>query len=192
MITYDDSRLTAFFAKLDPKQRRAALKGGIRRCANKVKRQAVSNLRTATNPRGKKLNASTGLDKGIRTVVYKKKAAGFRVTIGTKINKNNPNKTQGYHRNRAWRKAKAEGKSEGALRSMEKPVLLWAELGTRGRKTKSKTRVFVRKKKGHSTGKMPAYLFMKKTKEQMKDRITEEIRTGIREYMTKTMKKHGK
>lgn len=192
MMTYDDSRLNAFFAELDPKKRKAALKGGIRRCANKVKRQAVSNLRTATNPRGRKLNASTGLDKGIRALVYKKKAAGFRVTIGTKFNKRNPGKSKGYHRNRAWRKAQAAGKSEGALRSMEKPVLLWAESGTKGRKTKTKTRVFVRKKKGHSTGKMPAYLFMKKTKDQMKDKITEEMRTGIREYMTNLARKHGK
>ena len=41
-----------------------------------------------------------------------------------------------------------------------KPIAMWAAEGTELRKTKTQTKFFVRKKKGHSTGRMPAYHFM--------------------------------
>lgn len=175
-VSYDDSRLTAFFAELDPKKRKAALRGGITRTAGKVLRMARKNLSTATNGRGRKINTSTGLAKGIRRVVYKREA-GFRVTIGTKINRKNASKNQGFHTNR---------------RGLTKPVLIWAEEGTKPRKTRTATKFWTRSRKGHSTGVMTPYRFMRKTREEAQRTVPEEIKEDIRKSMTRLIRKYGR
>ena len=75
-IDYDDRDLQRLFAELEPKRRVQALKGGFRREANQVRKTAINNLRSS-------INSSKDLEKGVRAIVFKRKA-GFRVTVGTK------------------------------------------------------------------------------------------------------------
>ena len=82
-IDYDDRDLQRLFAELEPKRRVQALKGGFRREANQVRKTAINNLRSS-------INSSKDLEKGVRAIVFKRKA-GFRVTVGTK----RANKTTG-------------------------------------------------------------------------------------------------
>ena len=186
MLTYDDSNLFRLFEELDPKARKKAIRSALRSTATKVRKEAVRNLKSSVGTNGKRLSDSTGLSKGIRRLIYKDKL-GFRVTIGTKGGK----KPSGFHKTRAYRRAAARGASADRLRSMEKPVLLWAENGTRLRKTKTQTRIFRRSRSGHSTGQMPRYGFMEKTKTDMTPKVTEELRASIVRSIEKAAKKYG-
>ena len=73
---YDDTQLQKLFTEMDVKHRKRALKGAFRREANQVRRTAINNLRSS-------LHSNRDLEKGSRAIVFKK-AAGFRVIIGTK------------------------------------------------------------------------------------------------------------
>lgn len=178
--SYDLSQLEAFFAGLTPKERKKALKGGVRKCANKAQRQAVTNMRSSTNARGKRLHPNKGMEKGIRKVIFRKEL-GFRVTIGTKVKK-------------ARNKGKSTWSGYGQISNRhgkEKPLLIWAEAGSEGER-KTRARGFSRKKRGHSTGTMPAYRFMERTKDQLQDKISVEMQENIKAYMTRLIKKNGK
>lgn len=166
---YDDTQLQKLFAEMDVKHRKRALKGAFRREANQVRRTAINNLRSS-------LHSNRDLEKGIRAIVFKK-AAGFRVTIGTKkANRKTGKGEKGMHINR---------------QGLKKPVLIWAEGGTEQRKTKTKTRVFVRKRRGHNTGRMKRYGFMRKTQTDVRDKVTADLRNEIVESVTKTANKYG-
>lgn len=187
-ITYDDSKLEKFFADLDPKQRKSALKGCMRRSAGKVRKQAVSNLRSCTTRKGTAINSNRELERGIRAIVYKKKAVGFRVTVGPGRGGRGYYKTKGYKKayDKAFKKSGDEKKAHEAAKGKMKPVLIWMENGTKARSTRSWPR-----SRRHSTGTLRSYGFIKKTEDQMKGRITEVVRDSIREYMTKLIKKYG-
>lgn len=166
---YDDTQLQKLFTEMDVKHRKRALKGAFRREANQVRRTAINNLRSS-------LHSNRDLEKGIRAIVFKK-AAGFRVTIGTKkANRKTGKGEKGMHINR---------------QGLKKPVLIWAEGGTEQRKTKTKTRVFVRKRRGHNTGRMKRYGFMRKTQTDVRDKVTADLRNEIVESVTKTANKYG-
>ncbi len=75
-IDYNDDNLQRLFAELEPKRRLQAIKGGFRREANQVRKTAINNLRSS-------IQSSKDLEKGVRAIVFKRKA-GFRVTVGTK------------------------------------------------------------------------------------------------------------
>ena len=168
---YDDTQLQKLFTDMDVKHRKKALKGAFRREANQVRRTAVNNLRSS-------LRSNRDLEKGIRAIVFKK-AAGFRVTIGTKkANRKTGKGEKGMHLNR---------------QGLKKPVLIWAEGGTEQRKTKTKTktRIFVRERKGHNTGRMKRYGFMRKTQTDVRDKVTADLRNEIVESVTKTASKYG-
>lgn len=166
---YVDTQLQKLFTEMDVKHRKRALKGAFRREANQVRRTAINNLRSS-------LHSNRDLEKGIRAIVFKK-AAGFRVTIGTKkANRKTGKGEKGMHINR---------------QGLKKPVLIWAEGGTEQRKTKTKTRVFVRKRRGHNTGRMKRYGFMRKTRTDVRDKVTADLRNEIVESVTKTANKYG-
>lgn len=166
---YDDTQLQKLFTEMDVKRRNRALKGAFRREANQVRRTAINNLRSS-------LHSNRDLEKGIRAIVFKK-AAGFRVTIGTKkANRKTGKGEKGMHINR---------------QGLKKPVLIWAEGGTEQRKTKTKTRVFVRERRGHNTGRMKRYGFMRKTQTYVRDKVTADLRNEIVESVTKTANKYG-
>ena len=172
MMTYDDRNLQRMFAELDSKHRIKALKGAFRRQASKVRRTAVNNLRGSIRSQ----NDPKGLESGVRGIVFKRKA-GFRVTVGTKsANKKTVKGERGFHTNR---------------RGLKKPILIWAEEGTKDRHTKTSTKVFARSRKGHSTGRMKRYGFMRKTLNEMRGLITDSLRNEIIQSITRTAKKYG-
>lgn len=169
MITFDDTKLRKLLFELEPKRRMQAVKGAFRKTATKVRKTAASNLRSSG------LHAPKGMEKGIRQILYKR-TPGFRVTIGTrKANPKTGKGESGMHVNR---------------RGLKKPILLWAEGGTKPRSTKSRRRIFGGRK-GHPTGSMPAYKFMEKTRAQVKGNVTDELRQAMEESIIKTARKYG-
>lgn len=173
-IEYDDSNLRQLFAELEPKRRTQALKGAFRREANQVRKTAVNNLRSGG------INSIKDLEKGVRAVVFKR-AAGFRITIGTKKAGKSGKGEAGYHTNR---------------QGLKKPILIWAETGTADRKTKSNggrhTRMWTRRKRsGHSTGRMRRYGFMAQTLSDVRGTVTQELHEMVIDNVQKVAKKYG-
>lgn len=154
------------FKALDLKEQRKAMRGAMRREGSRLKKQAASNLRASGLGQGTKQN----LSKGIRVRVYPDKyGVGFMLSV-------KPNKKQGYHKNR---------------KDLEKPVLFWAEEGTRLRKTKTKTKFFVRKRKAHATGRMKRYGFMRKTDEQAAQIVEQNLFTDFQNNLKNAARKQG-
>lgn len=169
-VEYDDGNLQRLFAELEPKRRAQALRGGFRKAANNVRKKAVANLRSSS------IRTDKDMEKGIRSSVFKRKA-GFRVTIGTKKAGKNGKGESGMHLNR---------------RGLKKPVLIWAEMGTAQRKTKSSGgRRAARYRAAHNTGRMPRYGFMEKTRNQVRDTVTEDMHRQVAENIERIAKKYG-
>lgn len=172
-LEYDDRNLQQLFVELEPKRRLQAIKGAYRKEANRVKKVAINNLRSSG------LRSSKDMEKGIRAIVFKKKA-GFRVTVGTKKANKKGKGEYGYHTNR---------------QGLKKPVLIWAELGTAERQTKASGGLFfrraARKRKSHRTGRMKRYGFMAQTKASVSSEVTENIRKNIVESVHKVSQKYG-
>lgn len=169
VMQYDDSNLQRLFAALQPRQRMQALKGAFRREAGRVRKVAVGNLRSS-------IRSDRDLERGVRAIVFKRKA-GFRVTIGTK-KAGKSGKEYGFHTNR---------------RGLKKPVLIWAESGTKRRQSRHATRYPVgsRWATGKNRGAMKSYGFMSKTKSDVRGSVTDSLHNQVREYVTKTAKKYG-
>lgn len=168
-VEYDDSNLQRLFAEMEPRRRAQALRGGFRKAANDVRKKAVANLRSS-------LQSNKDLEKGIRAAVFKRKA-GFRVTIGTKKAGKDGRGESGMHLNR---------------QGLKKPVLIWAEAGTKERRTKSNGRHrFQRMRAAHRTGRMQAYGFMDKTRSQVRETISADIRKQVTENVERIAKKYG-
>jgi len=161
--TYDDSNLQQLFAELEPRRRAQALRGGFRREANQVRKTAVNNLRASG------IKSSRDLEKGVRALVFKR-TAGFRITVGTKGE-------AGLHTNR---------------QGLKKPILLWAEMGTKDRRTKNGGgKRASRHRAAHSTGRMPRYGFMAQTLDSTRETVTNELHNMVIENVIKTAKKYG-
>lgn len=171
-ITYDDRQLQQLFKDMDPKRRLQAIKGGFRREANQVKKTAINNLRSSG------IRTDKDLESGIRAKVFKR-SAGFSVTIGTKKAGKNGKGEKGMHINR---------------RGEKKPILIWAEGGTKDRKTQPKKgtrRRASRSRAQHSTGRMPRYGFMTQTAEDVRDSVTDDLHKMVLTNVEKTAKKYG-
>lgn len=173
--TYDDRNLQRLFNELDKPTRLKAVKTAFRREANKVKKTAQANLR------GSGLHNAGKLGRRIRAVVFKR-TAGFKVTVvgrNSKTGKLNTHDLAVMHTNRSGN---------------TKPILVWAEEGTELRRTKTvtgKRTKFFRKRKGHSTGRMKRYGFMRKTLEQVRGKVTDELHNEVRNAVTEIAKKYG-
>lgn len=170
-IEYDDKNLQRLFAELEPKRRLQAIKGGFRREANQVRKTAINNLRSS-------ISSNKDLEKGIRAIVFKR-AAGFRVTVGTKKAGKDGKGEAGFHTNR---------------QGLKKPILIWAEEGTEERKTKPKQGSRLRadrKREAHRTGKMRRYGFMEQTLNSVRDTVTADIREMVTDNVTKVADKYG-
>lgn len=170
-IDYDDKNLQRLFAELEPKRRLQAIKGGFRREANQVRKTAINNLRSS-------IQSNKDLEKGVRAIVFKRKA-GFRVTVGTKRAGKNGKGEAGFHTNR---------------QGLKKPVLIWAEEGTAERKTKPKQgtrRRAARLRASHRTGRMRRYGFMAQTLTSVRDTVTTNIHKMVIENVEKVAKKYG-
>lgn len=173
-ISYDDSNLQRLIEAMEPKERLKALRGAFRREANRVRKTAVNNLRGS-------IGGDRELERGIRAVVFKRKA-GFRVTIGTKRANRSGKGERGYYISRSRR---------GRPGATGKPVLIWAEEGTDARRTKGKFRVFGQSRKSHSTGRMKRYGFMRKTLDDVRNSVTDNLHNEIINNVKKTASKYG-
>lgn len=170
-IDYDDRNLQQLFADLEPKRRLQAIKGGFRKEANRVRKTAINNLRSS-------IRTDKDLEKGVRAIVFKR-AAGFRVTVGTKKAGKNGKGEAGFHTNR---------------QGLKKPILIWAEDGTEERRTKPKQgtrRRAARLRASHSTGRMKRYGFMAQTLNGVRDTVTANIHEMVTENVQNVAKKYG-
>ena len=179
-LEYDDHQLRELYAQMDEKQRAKAMKGAFRTTANVMRRAAVSFVRSD-------LHSSRDLEKGVRSLVFKQKL-GFRVTVGTVVkkaaNRSGWVGVKGFHLNR---------------QGLEKPVLIWAEDGTKERRLKGgrgthKTKRGFRKRylfNGAYRGRMTAYQFIVKANQQVGPQINQTIQDNFRSSMEKTAKKYG-
>ena len=170
-IDYNDENLQRLFAELEPKRRLQAIKGGFRKEANQVRKTAINNLRSS-------IQSNKDLEKGVRAIVFKRKA-GFRVTVGTKRAGKNGKGEAGFHTNR---------------QGLKKPVLIWAEEGTAERKTKPKQgtrRRAARLRASHRTGRMKRYGFMAQTLTSVRDTVTNNIHEMVAENVQKVAEKYG-
>lgn len=172
-FTYDDRNLQQLFAEMDVQQRLKAMKGAFRKEANRVRKIAVNNLR------GSGFKTDATLEKGVRAVVFKR-TAGFKVTIAPKRQAKKVQSADAKY----WAHRHKQQKEMGLL-------LVWAEEGTEMRRTKTKTRVWKRSRKGHSTGRIKRYGFMRKTRTQVKDTVTNSLHEEVRRTITKIAKKNG-
>ena len=170
-IDYNDENLQRLFAELEPKRRLQAIKGGFRKEANQVRKTAINNLRSS-------IQSNKDLEKGVRAILFKRKA-GFRVTIGTKRAGKNGKGEAGFHTNR---------------QGLKKPILIWAEKGTEERKTKPKQgtrRRAARLRASHRTGRMKRYGFMAQTLNSVRDTVTDNIHKMVTENIEQVAKKYG-
>lgn len=172
---YDDTNLQKLFMELEPKRRTQALKSGFRREANQVRKTAVNNLRSSG------IRTDREMETGVRAIVFKQQA-GFRVTVGTAHRRGRGKGTlYGFHKNR---------------RGEVKPILMWAELGTAERRTKSNggkhTVMFSeRSRAAHSTGRMKSYGFMAQTLFDVRETVTENLHNEVIQSVEKVAKKYG-
>lgn len=170
-VDYNDTRLQQLFAELEPKRRLQAIKGGFRKEANRVRKTAINNLRSSG------IKSNKDLEKGVRAIVYKR-AAGFRVTVGTKRASKKTGKGEaGFHTNR---------------QGLKKPVLIWAEDGTQERKTKGNGgKRATRRRSAHRTGKMKRYGFIAQTDNAVSGTVTNNIHRLVTENVLKVAEKYG-
>jgi hypothetical protein len=170
-IDYDDRNLQRLFADMEPKRRLQAIKGGFRKEANLVRKTAINNLRNS-------IRTDKDLEKGVRAIVFKRKA-GFRVTVGTKKANKSGKGEAGFHTNR---------------QGLKKPVLIWAEEGTDERRTKPKQgtrRRASRLRASHPTGRMKRYGFMAQTLRSVRDTVTDNVHKMVTDNVEKIAKKYG-
>lgn len=185
-MQYDDGDLQRLFAEMDTKKRLKALKGAFRREANKVRKTAVTNLRNS-------IRSDKDLERGIRAEVLKRKA-GFRVTIGTKVMKGRyKGKRNGVRRYGRAKSTWTNFSYHTNRQGKEKPVLIWAEAGTKWRKSKKATRYLVGGKwrTGRTRGFMKRYGFMDKTAADVRDSVTNDLHNELANSVTKVAKKYG-
>lgn len=153
---------------LTQRQLKNALKCAYRAEAKKAVEIAQQSL--ASSPLNVKGNTADW-KKGIRSHIYSK-GGGFLVTVKARGGK----KAKGMHTNR---------------KGITKPVLMWAEEGTAWRKTRSQSKFFVRKRKGHYTGKMRAYGFLKRAEERMYREVEAGLLPEVQRAVVKVAAKAG-
>lgn len=161
------------YKALDLKTQRKAMKSAMRREGNRLKKAAVDNLRSSGIGQGTKRSLSSGIY--VRTYPDRY-GMGFMVSVKPH------GRRKGIHLNR-------QGK--------EKPVLMWAEDGTRYRKagrrissffgksrfTGKKVRQYLRG--GANRGQMKRYAFLAKTEQQ----ATGEVEANLSMTCKTTLKK---
>ncbi len=156
-------------------QIKKSMRGAIRAEARKAQKIAQGKLLSS----GLQVRGSTSdWKKGIRTRIYPdNKGAGFMVTV------------------KARAASRKTGKGEKSMHEnrfgFRKPILMWAEEGTKNRSTKSQTKWFVRKKKGHSTGRMRAYGFMEAATPGMFRSVEAGLLPEVEKAVWKVAKKCG-
>lgn len=186
-LEYDDSQLRRLFAEMDEKQRAKAMKSAFRTTAGRLKLAAQQHVKSS-------IRSDKDLLRGVRALVFKQKL-GFRVTVGTVI-KRAKNRmgwvgVAGFHKTRQYLK--------NPNKYSEKPVLIWAEDGTKERRLKGgrgshQTKRGFRKRylfNGAFRGRMSAYQFIVKANRQVGPQINQTLQENFRKSVEKTAKKYG-
>lgn len=151
--------------QMDVRLIKNTLKRAYRAEGKKVRQLALQSLHsTGLNVDGNK----SDWDKGVRLRIYSK-GGGFMVSV-------KGSKGRSMHVNR---------------QGLQKPVLMWAEGGTKQRRTKSKTRFFKRLRKQHSTGSMPAYRFLERVTPQSYQMVERDLFKEVEQAAFKVAMKAG-
>lgn len=158
-----DAPFAEVFTALDVKKQRKVMKSAMRREGNRLKKVAVDNLRASGIGQGTKRS----LSKGVYVRTYPDRyGLGFMVSVKPHGHR------KGVHKNR---------------QGLEKPVLMWAEDGTRQRRTGRRKKSFfslsrftgkrVRQynRDGANRGRMRGYGFLAKTERQTADSVEENL-----------------
>ncbi len=167
------------YKALDPKDQRKAMRSSMRREGNRLKKAAVDNLGQSGIGKGTKRSLSSGIY--VRTYPDRY-GLGFMVSVKPH------GKRKGIHLNRQNR---------------EKPVLMWAEDGTRqrhvGRRISSffgksrftgkKVRQYLRG--GANRGKMKRYAFLAKTERQTDDSVEANLFSDLQKTVERAAAKQG-
>lgn len=165
------------FNALDMKEQRKALKSAMRKEANRVKKEAQQSILGSGLGHG----TNTDITAGVRARVYPDtKGLGFMATT-------KPRNGKGFHVNRFGK---------------EKPVLMWAEDGTKSRRTGKRTSFerilsrFGRKSKrynrdGAYRGKMKAYHFMESAELQEGNKAEDSLFRALQKNIEKAARKQG-
>jgi len=148
--------------QLSKRQLRTAMKRGYTAASKKAIKIAQSSL-TSSGP--KVQGNSSDWARGIRNYNYSK-GGGFKVTV-------KPRGKKGFHTNR-------HGK--------QKPILMWAEDGTKERKTRGKGFF---KTGSLKRGKMPKYGFLEKAEAQMYQEVESSLLPSVEKAVQKAAAKAG-
>lgn len=186
------------FQALDLKAQRKAMRSAMRREGKRLKAEAANNIQTSkltapgktwkTGKRKRQYGGNAGdLKKGIRTRVYPERyGTGFLLTV--KPHGRSGRDPRIMHVNR-------QGKM--------KPILMWAEDGTRYRKVGNRKSSFFSKSRftgrairnyirgGHSTGRMRRYGFIRKTDGQAERTVEENLFKDFQENLDRAARKKG-
>lgn len=156
-------------------QIKKSLRGAIRAEARKAQKIAQGKLQAS----GLHVEGDiSDWKKGIRVRIYPgNKGFGFMTTVKARAaSRRTGNGEKSMHKNRY---------------GLKKPILMWAEEGTKSRKTKAKTKWGFRKRKGHATGRMGAYGFMEDATPEMFQSLETGLVPEIENSVRKVAKKCG-
>lgn len=182
--------LSQLMKELTPRELRKGLKAGYRQTAKKARKVALRYLHASSlQVKGNK----SDLDKGLRAYIYSR-GGGFLLTVNARRANKSGKGEKGMHENRHGKK---------------KPVLMWAEEGTKKRQRKGRT-ISIRhgiygthrsekvkywrerrRVDGIDTGAMPAYGFLEKATPEVTQVVEEELSAQIKESVEKVARKSG-
>lgn len=179
-VTDLDKPFASVYKTLNLKDQRKAMKSAMRREGNRLKKAAVDNLGQSGIGSGTKRS----LSKGIYLRVYPEEKCGLGFMVSVKPH----GRRKGIHLNR---------------QNKEKPVLMWAEDGTRfrhvGRRISSffgksrftgkKIRQYLRG--GASRGKMKRYAFLAKTEQQNEKGVEDNLFKAFHDNLEQAARKQG-
>lgn len=170
-MRYNDQNLRNLYADLSPANRKKIIRGACGRVGNTIRKTAVNNLRSSG------LGQAEELSSGIYVVVFKRKA-GVRVTVAPRKARMNGKGEKGMHRNRYGEK---------------RPILYWAETGTKWRLSKKPTKYRINGKwvSGKRRGRMKRYGFMSKTQTQVEYTAGRQIKQELIGKLRKLVEKNG-
>ena len=169
---YTGKEWTELLRQLNGRQIKNALKGAYRKEANNATKIARRYLHSS----GLQVKGNfADWDRGIRPYVYSR-GGGFLVTVKARAKSKRNSKEAGMHENRF---------------GIKKPILMFAEEGTRFRMTKTRTKVFKRLRKGHPTGRMQAYGFLEKATPEMYRSVEQGLQPELEKSVVKQAKKAG-
>lgn len=149
------------FVAFNQKEQRKELRRAFTQEARRLKKSVAQSIEVTHLGTGTRQKVA----KSVRSRVYPNKCGlGFMLTV-------KPFHGKGYHKNRAGK---------------EKPVLMWAEEGTKTRHTRVK-----RGRRKHSTGVMKAYGFMARTEKREAGTVEQNLFDNYKKNLEKALKKKG-